>query len=134
MKKTISILVTGMVVFGCNQNIDFDDYDYQSIYFPYQSPVRTIVLGDEVVGDNTIDREHAFSIGVTMGGAYENEKDRFVSLEYAPELGENVTDENGNAMEMLPPSYYNAAFGEITIPAGEFVGRMRVELTDAFFQ
>ncbi len=72
-------------------DMEFDDFDYQSIYFPYQSPVRTLILGDESVGDNSIDLEHAFSIGVSMGGAYENRKERIVTVEYAPELGENVT-------------------------------------------
>ena len=135
MKKTLSILAAGILAFGCtNRDIEFDDFDYQSIYFPFQTPVRTIILGDEVVGDNTIDLEHAFSIGVTMGGAYENRKDRVVTLEYAPELGENVIDADSNSMEPLPAAYYNAEFGQITIPKGEFVGKMRVDLTDAFFQ
>jgi hypothetical protein len=133
MKKKLVILLTGIIAGSCSTPIDFDDYDYQSIYFSYQSPVRTLVLGDEVVGDNTIDREYAFNIGVTMGGAYENTKDRVVTLEYAPQLGANVANEFGDTMEILPESYYDAAFGEVVIPEGEFGGRMRVDLTDAFF-
>jgi len=135
MKKTLSILITGIVAFGCsNMDIEFDDFDYQSIYFPYQTPVRTIILGDESVGDNSIDLEHAFSIGVTMGGAYENNKDRNVFLEFAPELAENVIDPDSNSMELLPASHFSAEFGQVTIPRGEFAGRMRVDLTEAFFQ
>jgi hypothetical protein len=135
MKKTLSILIAGIVTFGCsNVDIEFDDFDYQSIYFPYQTPVRTIILGDESVGDNSIDLEHAFSIGVTMGGAYENTKDRIVTVEYAPELGENITDGSGNAMEVLPAGYYEANFDKIVIPAGQFSGKMRVDLNDAFFE
>lgn len=135
MKKTLSILITGIVAFGCsNLDIEFNDFDYQSIYFPYQTPVRTIILGDESVGDNTIDLEHAFSIGVSMGGAYENKKERIVTVEHAPELGENITDDSGNPMENLPAEYYEAVFDKIIIPAGEFSGKMRVDLKDAFFQ
>lgn len=135
MKKTLSILIAGIVTFGCsNVDIEFDDFDYQSIYFPYQTPVRTLILGDESVGDNSIDLEHAFSIGVAMGGAYENKRDRIVTVEYAPELGENITDGSGNAMEVLPAGYYEANFDKIVIPAGEFSGKMRVDLNDAFFE
>ena len=135
MKKTLFILIAGIVASGCsNWDIEFDDYDYQSIYFPYQTPVRTIILGDESVGDNSIDLEHAFSIGVAMGGAYENKKDRIVTVEYAPELGENITDDTGNPMEVLPAEYYQAVFDKIIIPAGKFSGKMRVDLQDAFFQ
>ncbi len=133
MKKALSILIVGIVTFGCSKNIEFDDYDYQGIYFPYQSPVRTIILGDESVGENSIDLEHAFSIGVAMGGAYENTKNRSVTLEYAPELGANIVDIDGNPMEILPTAYYRASFGEVIIPKGDFAGRMRVDLTDDFF-
>jgi hypothetical protein len=134
MKKALSILIVGIATFGCsNNNIGFDDFDYQAIYFPYQSPVRTIILGDESIGDNSIDLEEAFNIGVTMGGAYENVRDRSVTLEYAPELGANVVDLDGNPMEILPANYYNASFGEVIIPEGDFAGRMRVDLTDQFF-
>ncbi len=133
MKKTLSILISGIITFGCSNNIEFDDYDYQSIYFPYQTPVRTLILGDESVGDNSIDLEHAFSIGVSMGGVYENRKERVVTVEYAPELGENITDDEGNPMELLPADYYEATFDKIIIPAGEFSGRTRVDLKDAFF-
>lgn len=134
MKKKLSILIIGIIVFSCSKNIEFNDYDYQSIYFPYQSPVRTLILGDESVGDNSIDLEHAFSIGVTMGGAYENKIDRIITIEYAPELGENITDDSQNPIEILPTDYYEADFNQIIIPAGEFSGKMRVELKDAFFQ
>ncbi len=134
MKKTLSILIAGIVAFGCsNKDVEFDDYEFQSIYFPYQTPVRTIILGDESVGDNAIDLEHAFSIGVTMGGAYENNENRIVSVEYAPELAENITDEDGNILEVLPTGYYEAVFDQIIIPSGEFAGKMRVDLKDAFF-
>lgn len=122
------------VLSGCtNEDITFDDYGYQSVYFPYQAPVRTLVLGDEALGDNTIDRERSFSIGVTMGGAYYNKKDRAVEVAYAPELMTNVTNGGGDPMALLPPSYYEADFGTITIPEGSFAGTMRVDLTDAFF-
>lgn len=130
MKKILFFIGIVTLVVGCtNQEIEFDDYDFQGVYFPFQSPVRTIVLGDDVLGDNTIDREHAFSIGASIGGMYENTKDRDVFVEFAPELAENL-----DGVELLPDNYYNATFDKLTIPAGSFFGKLRVDLTDEFFE
>jgi len=141
MKKILIVLFTGILMFGCtNWDIEFDDFLYQSIYFPYQMPIRSIILGDEAVGDNTIDRERAFSIGLTIGGTYENNIDRHITIAYAPELAENIIDAaTGDTLELLPESYYNASFlasatDFITIPSGEMSGKTRVQLNDAFFQ
>ena len=135
MKKIFYLLSIVTLIFCCeNQDIEFDDFAYQAVYFPFQTPLRTIMLGDEVLGDNTIDLERAFSIGAAFSGAYENSKNRTLSVEFAPELAENITDASGNALELLPASYYSATFDKIVIPAGKFSGKMRVDLTDAFFQ
>lgn len=141
MKKILIILFTGILLVGCtNADIEFDDFLYQSIYFPYQMPIRTVILGDEAVGDNTIDRERAFTMGLTIGGTYENRKNREITVAYAPELAENIIDAaTGDTLELLPESYYNASFlasatDIITIPSGEMSGKTRVQLNDAFFQ
>jgi len=34
----------------------------------------------------------------------------------------------------LPDNYYDATFDKLTIPAGSFFGKLRVDLTDAFFE
>src|SRR3546814_515187 len=135
MKQTLYILLAGLILAGCsNRNIEFDDFQFTGIYFSYQTPLRTLMLGDEVLGDNTIDREHAFSIGVSMGGVYQNKKDRVVSVRYAPELMEGLQTAGGASLEILPPEYFNATFDEMVIPAGSFTGKTRIQLTDAFFQ
>jgi hypothetical protein len=54
-------------------------------------------------------------------------------VELAPNLASNITDANGKAIKLLPASHYNATFDKIIIPAGSFFGKMRVNLTDAFF-
>ncbi len=134
MKKIFYLFGIIALFYSCtNQDIKFDDFAYQGIYFPYQYPVRSLMLGDEVIGDNSIDLAHAFSIGVSMGGVYANTKDRAVSVAFAPELASKITDASGNKLELLPASYYNATFDKIIIPAGSFFGKMRVNLTDAFF-
>jgi hypothetical protein len=141
MKKIISLVLTGILLFACtNRDIEFDDYDYTTVYFPFQMPIRTLILGDESVGNNAIDLERAFSIGITMGGVYENKKNRDVSVAYAPELAENIINTaTGDTLRLLPESYYDADFlseGQITltIPSGQFSGKTRVQLNDAFFQ
>lgn len=134
MKKIFYLFGLIALFYSCtNHDVVFDDFAHQGIYFPYQYPVRSLMLGDEVIGDNSIDLAHAFSIGVSMGGVYANTKDREVSVAFAPELAAKITDASGNMLELLPASYFNATFGKIIIPAGSFMGKMRVNLTDAFF-
>lgn len=134
MKRIFYLLSILALVSSCtNRNVEFDDFAYQGVYFPYQTPVRTLMLGDEVIGDNSIDLDHAFSIGVAIGGMYNNDRDREVAIELAPELAVNIT--NGtDTLEILPAEYYTATFNTITIPEGNFFGKVRVDLTDAFFQ
>lgn len=134
MKKIFYLIALIVAVISCkNEDISFDDFEYQTVYFPFQTPVRTIMLGDEVIGDNSIDLEHAFSIGATMGGAYENSKDRVLSIELAPNLASNITVDGGNELMILPSTHYTATLDQITIPKGSFIGKLRVDLTDAFF-
>lgn len=123
-----------IVMISCtNNDIKFDDFAYQAVYFPYQSPLRAINLGDEVIGDNSIDLEHAFSIGASMGGAYQNNKNIVINVELASNLLDGLKDDLGQPLVLLPANYYNATFDKITIPSGSYVGKMRVNLTDAFF-
>lgn len=134
MKKIFYLLGIATFLFSCeNQDVEFPDFAYQSVYFPFQTPVRSLMLGDEVEGDNSIDLEHAFSIGASFGGAYENTKDRVLTVQLAPELASNITDASGNVLQLLPAQYYSATFDKIVIPAGSFFGKMKVNLTDAFF-
>src|SRR6056297_1317813 len=119
MRKILFLISIVALGAGCtNQEVEFDDYDFQGVYFPFQSPLRTIVLGDDVIGDNTIDLEHAFGIGVSIGGMYENTKDRVVMVEFAPELADSL-----EGIELLPDNYYDATFDNLTIPAGSFFGK-----------
>jgi hypothetical protein len=135
MKKILYLFSIAALLFGCtNQDIEFPDFAFQSVYFPYQTPVRSLILGDETEGDNSIDLGHAFSIGASLGGMYENNKDRAIKVELAPELANNITDGSGNKLQLLPAQYYTATFDKIIIPAGSFFGKMRVDLKDAFFE
>lgn len=134
MKKIFIGLALLMGMISCeNQENDFPDYTYQTIYFPIQYPVRTLALG-ESLSDNSIDLEHAFSIGANVGGMYENNKDRIVKISLAPELIENAKNASGNPIQLLPPEYYTLSSAtEMLIPKGSFSGTIRVDLKDAFF-
>lgn len=133
MKKYLILLAFAVALFSCeNQVNEFDDYDFQTVYFPIQYPARTLALG-ESRSDNSIDLEHAFSIGAAVGGMYENTKERVVNIRLAPELVANAFVD-GRPVQLLPSNYYeNTTFESIVIPAGEFKGKLRVNLTDAFF-
>lgn len=55
----LSIAVTGMILTSCeNNDISFPDYEGGStVYFAYQSPVRTLVMGEDEY-DTTLDNQH----------------------------------------------------------------------------
>lgn len=133
MKKFSILIALTLALFSCqNMENEFDDFDYQTVYFPIQYPVRTLALG-ESRSDNSIDLEHAFSIGVSIGGMYQNTIDRVVDIRLAPELVEGASV-NGRPLKLLPSNYYtDVEFDQIVIPAGSFNGKLRVNLTDAFF-
>lgn len=124
-----------MGLFSCeNFDIDHPDYEYTSGYFPYQFPVRTLVLGDYIY-DNSNDNAHKFVISVAMGGVYENKQDREFQIEVDESLCDNVLfGIDGDPIKSLPNSYYTLSDNsKIVIPSGKLNGGIEVQLTDAFF-
>src|SRR6476620_5998623 len=80
MKRTLFIsFVLFTLLTACNKDQAFPDYKYTTVYFAYQSPVRTLVLGEDIY-DNTLDNQHKCKIMATMGGVYENKKDITLSV------------------------------------------------------
>lgn len=135
MKKLIfPIIALGAVFTGCeNSDVDFPDYDYQTIAFARQSPVRTITLGEEMYSDNTIDNEHAFEVMAVLGGVNENRKDHSAKFVIDNSLCDEVVFDDGREIKALPQEYYNIFTDKIVIKKGKVLGGFRVELTDAFF-
>lgn len=136
MKKIFVILtlITGLI--ACeNKEIEFPDFDYTVGYFPYQYPVRTLVLGDYIY-DNTNDNNHKFLISAAFGGVYGNKFDRQFDIEIAENLSDNVLFKSTrDTIRLLPPEYYTlSSFERLVIPAGEVNGSIEVQLTDAFFE
>lgn len=135
MKKLLFILVFVIGLISCeNFNNEFSDFEYTSGFFPYQFPVRTLVLGDYIY-DNANDNAHKFIISAAMGGVYENTKDRVFTYELDESLCSNA-EFGGTTQPILamPSNYYSLnSPDKITIPVGKFNGGVEVQLTDAFF-
>jgi len=137
MKKIIFIALIVFSFFASckNQDIDFPDYDYTAVYFPYQSPVRTLVLGTDYDYDNSVDTTHQCIIYATMGGVYSNNVDRKLDVVVDNSLCNKLSFESatGGAVLPMPANYYTLPSNQITIPAGSMMGGLKVQLTDAFF-
>jgi hypothetical protein len=137
MKRIIYIaLIALSVLTAChNQDWEFPDYEYTTVYFPYQSPVRTIVLGEDIY-DNTLDKAHKCKIMATMGGVYANKVDRILTVAVDNSLCDNLKfdSDSGDIVLPLPAEYYSLASDmKIIIPSGSESGGIEVQLTDAFF-
>jgi len=137
MKRTflISLIVLAALA-ACNKDWSFPDYKYTTVYFPYQSPVRTLVLGKDIY-DNTLDNQHKFLIMATMGGVYENKKNISLGVEVDNALAANLKfgSASGDTVLAMPAGYYTLPKGSsIVIPSGKVMGGLEVQLTDAFFQ
>jgi len=129
----IILLMAGL--FSCeNEDWSFPDFDYTTTYFPYQYPVRTLVLGDYYF-DNTNDNLNKFLIGAHMGGVYMNKEDIKVDIQVDNSLANNLYNATtGSPMKALPANYYTLSNNsQIIIPKGEVFGTVEVQLTDAFF-
>ena len=115
----------------------FPDFTYSTTYFPWQYPVRTLVLGESLYYDNTNDINHRFEIKASVGGMYANTKNRKVDFEVDPTLVDGLYFFNGTdtvKLQLLPANYYNAITAtNFIIPSGSFNGGITVQLTDAFF-
>jgi hypothetical protein len=135
----IKIVVMIALVFSLlaceNQEIDTEDFGSTSVFFPYQTPARTLVLGDYDLGFNDNDNNGRFEIGVVMSGVFENQRDRRVFFELAPELIDaNALGVDSVNVQVLPSSYYTIEQqSPVTIPAGSINGRIPIQLNEAFF-
>jgi hypothetical protein len=135
MKKLLLILPLIIGLTSCsNFEKDHPDFAYTTGYFPYQYPVRTLVLGDYIY-DNANDNAHKFIISVAMGGVYENSMDRVFNFVVDESLCTKIKfSATGDTIKALPASYYILSSPDkITIPKGKFNGGVEVQLTDAFF-
>lgn len=129
----ISALVTGMFTSCENGDWEFPDYEYSAVYFAYQSPVRTVVLGDDIY-DTSLDNEYKVQIMATMGGVYSNNSDVSIGFNVDETLVDGMAFAgSGNDILAMPASYYSLSSDKITIKKGSVIGGVTVQLTEAFF-
>lgn len=135
MKKVMMLflLVLMFLNFSCkNEEWEFPDFDYKAVYFPYQYPVRTLILGDYIY-DNENDNNLRFDITARVGGMYENKTEWKVKYRVADELVNGLLSDKGDTIRILPPNYYTLnPTGELIIPKGKFDGRIEVQLKEEF--
>ncbi len=133
----VALGALSLVCASCyNADQEFPDYEGgTTAYFPYQFPVRTLVLGNDIY-DNTLDNAHKCRIWSTMGGAYGG-RNATVQIAVDESLCDNLwfVDEGGNASSPvlpMPTAYYQLASNAISYN-GEPRGYVEVQFTDAFF-
>lgn len=137
MKKIIlSMLAACAVLFATsceNGDVEFDNYDYQTISFANQAYVRNIQLGDDVYLTDD-DNQHKFYIKATLGGDRNLKSEHKVKIVVDNSLCEGLKFADTNqAVTPMPDNYYQLQSDVITIPAGQVAGGVEVQLTDAFF-
>ncbi|SFE06641.1 DUF5627 domain-containing protein [Thermophagus xiamenensis] len=134
--KFLGVILTGLfsvVFFSCeNQDVEFPDFDYTTVYFAYQYPVRTIVLGEDIY-DNSLDNEYKCMIYATMGGVYSNDKLINIDIAIDNSLCNNLFFENDSAVVPMPDNYYSLASNKITLDKS-LNGGVEVQLSNAFFE
>ena len=133
----MSVATLGVFSSCHNAKTKFEDFDYTTVYFPYQSPVRTLVLGEDNQVDNTMDNNHQFQVYATIGGVYSNQNDVTIAVEVDNTLCDHLkyVDESGieyGNVTALPADYYTLEGEQIQLNK-EMQGAVTVQLTDKFF-
>ena len=138
LNNIVKILLVGaaMSFLSSCHNVDrpFPDYDGGiTAYFAYQSPVRTIVLGESKTFDTSLDNQGKCIIYGTIGGAYEG-KDIVIDVEVDNTLTDNLyfDSEGKNPVKAMPADYYTLS-GNQLVYGGTHMGGVEVQLTDKFF-
>ncbi|HBG87150.1 MAG TPA: adhesin [Marinilabiliaceae bacterium] len=134
----ITALVSSLFTSCENGDWEFPDFEYSAVYFAYQSPVRTVVLGEDVY-DTSLDNEHKVMIMATMGGVYANNMNVEIDIEVDNSLVDglifkkNVDTDPDVPVLAMPEAYYTLSSDKIVIEKGSVIGGVTVQLTDAFF-
>lgn len=117
-----------------NGNNEFDDFDYQTVYFANQYAMRTVELGVDDNVDLTADNNHEVSIVATWGGGYNNKNNVLIEYVVDPTLVDGFYfKDTDQLVEVMPADYYTLDDNKINIPSGKTMGGVKVHLTDKFF-
>jgi hypothetical protein len=138
MKKYLIALV-GLAMAAChNGPLTHPNFDRTAVYFSYQTPIRTIVLGEDGTVDTSLDNEYRCQIISTIGGFYVQNNNVEIDFKVDNSLCDNIAFaiEGGIGADVrpMPSTYYTLGSpNKITIPKGEILGRLDVQLTEEFF-
>ncbi|QEK50429.1 DUF1735 domain-containing protein [Pedobacter aquae] len=136
MKKILNISIFLLAVLTSCKNGEwaFPDYKVQSVYFAYQTPIRTITLGEDIF-DTTLDNEFKCQIMATTGGVYNNDDNINIDITVDNSLAQGLSFGSpiGGLIRAMPANYYSLSASNIVIPRGSLIGGVTVQLTDAFF-
>jgi hypothetical protein len=129
----LSALILAMGLHSCkNADKDFDDYEGGvTVYFPYQTPVRTLVMGEDTYNTD-LDNAHKCKISTTMGGAY---KGRNIKVDIAKDesILTDIYFAGGDKIEAMPENYYTLSSTTMNFD-GNMSGSVEVSFSDAFFE
>lgn len=137
MKKIIAFLILSVSLISCYDNY-IEDFDYNSVSFPYQVNVRTFVVGEGM----------KIEIGVALGGVRENNIDRNIDftidnslitpdiLELMKSSAEHIKNNVTGLSELLPlpVNYYTlSSTSRMVIRKGEHMGSIVMKADSAAF-
>lgn len=129
----LSSVVAAMLFTACeNGDWEFPDNDHTAVYFSYQSPIRTITLGEDYY-DTSMDNNHQCQIMATMGGVYQNNNDVTIDFRIDNSLVEGYKFVGGGDVVAMPQTHYTLSDSKIVIPSGKIIGGVTVNLTDDYF-
>ncbi|MCG1035813.1 BT_3987 domain-containing protein [Polaribacter sargassicola] len=123
--KNISLILLALTIMfsSCEKYDDYiEDFDYTTVYFATQKPLRTIVSYDNM----------EFKVGVSLGGKRTNDVEEYASFQIDEDLLNTVSGASG--FTLLPEAYYQLSNdSQMNIPKGEFIGDVTVSLNRDLF-
>ena len=141
MKRNILTFLCGIglvcSLWSCKSgDKEFPGYEGGStVYFPYQYPVRTIVLGDDEYDVTQYDWNHKCQIKATFGGLPSGYggSNGSVTVAVDESLCDNLYFEDGiTPVKAMPSSYYHLSTTTMNFN-GTMNGTTEVQLTEDFF-
>lgn len=114
-----------------NGDWEFPDYEYSTVYFGSQTPIRTLCMGEDV-NPTELDNKHQCEIVATVAGVYNNTKDVTIGISVDESLCDGLTFDGEKPVLPMPSNYYTIG-NEIVIPSGRVIGGTLVQFTDAYF-